>query len=240
MIVVEQNAGLRIDRDINIRPAVVVEIVGDRSDRVSWAGFENAGFLGDIGESSVAVVVVKDIGVAGESARTAHHRDALPLADRLRRRFGSFRRIELDVVADEKIEMSVAVVVEQGAARTPANMLLIDAGLLSDVGERSVAVIVEQNVVSPEAAEQVVPAIVVVVADADAGLPAGARQAGFFGNVGESAVAVVLVKMRCRCFPGRPVRVEPGSVGQINVKPSVVVVIEKSQAAAFGFDDVLL
>ena len=97
-----------------------------------------------------------------------------------RRRNGSFGRIELDVIADEEIEMPVAVVVEPGAAGSPADLFVVNAGLAGDVGESSVAVVVEQDVVSPEAAEQIVPAVVVVVADADAGLPAGARRGRIF------------------------------------------------------------
>ena len=41
-------------------------------------------------------------------------------------------------------------------------------------------------------------------------------------------------------LPGGPFLVEARSVGQINVEPAVVVVIEKSEAAALGFDDVAL
>ena len=151
-----------------------------------------------------------------------------------------FRRIELDVVADEEIEMAVAVVVEKGAAGAPAELLVVKAGLASDVGKGSVSVVVEQDVVSPEAAEQVVPAVVVVVADADAGLPAGASQAGFFGDIGERSVAIVLVQMRGRSLARRPVGVEARAIGEIDVEPAVVVVIEEGQAAAFGFNDVAL
>ncbi len=122
-------------------------------------------------------------------------------------------RIEFDVVAHEKIEVSVAVIVEPGAAGAPAILFVVDSGFAGDVGESAVAVVVEQDVVSPEAAEQVVPAVVVVVADADAGLPAGAAEAGFFGDVGESAVAVIFVEMRGWGLAGRPVGIEARSVG---------------------------
>ena len=93
---------------------------------------------------------------------------------------------------------------------------------------------------SPEAAEEVVASVVVVVADADAGLPAGAGQSGFFGDVGESSVAIVFVQMRGRSFSGGPLLVQLRAVGEVDVKPSVVVIVEKGEAAAFGFDDVAL
>src|ERR1700722_9035107 len=133
--------------------------------------------------------------------------------------------------------MAVAIVVEPGTACAPADLLVVNAGLARDVGEGSVAIVVKKDIVSPEAAEQIVPAIVVVVADADAGLPAGAGEAGFVGNVSEGAVAIVFVEMRSGSLAGWPVRVETRAVGQVNVEPAVVIVIEKGEAAAFGFDD---
>jgi hypothetical protein len=60
-----------------------------------------------------------------------------------------------------------------------------------DVGKRAVAVIVEQDVASPETAKQVIPAVVVIVADAASGLSPCACQARFFGNVAERAVATI-------------------------------------------------
>ena len=80
-------------------------------------------------------------------------------------------------MGDEKIEMAVAVVIEPGAARAPANLFVVKAGFASDIGERAVAIVAKEDVVSPEAAEEIVPAVVVVVADANASLPPGPREA---------------------------------------------------------------
>src|SRR6202795_4058476 len=110
--------------------------------------------------------------------------------------------------------MAVAIVIEKRAARAPAIFFVVDASFLRHVGERSIAVVVEQNVVAPEAAEEGVPAVVVVVADANAGLPAGARQSGFFGDVGKRAVAIIFVEMRSRRFPLRPLGIQSRTVGQ--------------------------
>ncbi len=207
VIVLEQNARLRIDGDINVGPAVVVEIVRNRGDRIARPGFQNAGFLRDVGKRAVAVVVIEDVRVAGQSARAAHRRNAFPLAQRglaaFHRRFCG---IELDVIADKKIEMAVAIVIDPGAARAPARFFAIQAGFFRHVGERAVAIVAKQNVVAPEAAEKIVPAVVVVIADANAGLPSGARESGFRGDVGESSVAIIFVEMRSRLFARFPVR----------------------------------
>ena len=180
------------------------------------------------------------VGVAGQAARAAHHRNALPLARRGIARLTGLHRIELDVIADEKIQVAVAIVIEERAARAPTMLFVIDAGFARDVGKCAVAVVVKQNVVAPEAAEEIVPAVVVVIADADAGLPAGARQSGSFGDVGERAVAIVLVQMRSGRLSGRPRFAETRSVREINIEPAVVIVIEEGDAAAFGLDDVAL
>src|SRR5450631_1672291 len=108
--------------------------------------------------------------------------------------------------------MSVAVVIEPGATRSPAVLFIVNAGFVSGVGESSVAIVVEQDVVSPEAAEQIVPAVVVVITHADAGLPTGASDAGFFSDVGEGAVAIIFVEMRRGSCAGRPVGVEARAV----------------------------
>ena len=197
-------------------------------------------FRGNIGERAVTVVVKENVGIAGKSARAAHRGNAFPLADGRRGWRRRVFRIELDVIADEKIEKAVAVVVEPRAAGAPANFFVVDTRFSRDVAKCSVAIVVKQNVVAPEAAEEIVPAVVVVVAHADSGLPAGAGESGFFGDVGERSVAIVFVQVRRRSFARGPVRVEARSVRQIDIEPAVVVVIEKGETAAFGFDDVVL
>ncbi len=84
------------------------------------------------------------------------------------------------IIANKKIEVTVPVVVEESTACAPANLLLIKAGFVSDIGKRAISVVAEKNVVSPETAKQIIPSIVVVVANADAGLPTGTRPIPIF------------------------------------------------------------
>src|SRR5690348_3866985 len=79
MIVAEEDARLRVDCNIYVRPAIVIEIVRGRADRISWARFEYSRLRGNIGECPITIVVIQDVRVAGESSRPAHHRDAFPL-----------------------------------------------------------------------------------------------------------------------------------------------------------------
>ena len=127
------------------------------------------------------------------------------------------RRVELDVIAHKKIEASIAVVIEESAAGAPVNLLVVQTSLAGYVGKRAIAVVVEQDVVSPEAAKQVIPAVVVIVADADSGLPPGACQARFFGHVAKRAVAIIFEQLGSRRPPRWPLLAQARSVRQINV-----------------------
>src|ERR671923_2305853 len=92
--------------------------------------------------------------------------------------------------------MAVAVVVNEGAAGSPAGRFAGDAGFLADVSERAVSIIVIKNILAVISDEQVVEAVVVVVANADALSPAGTAQPGFIGDVGEGAITIVFEKVR--------------------------------------------
>ena len=91
---------------------------------------------------------------------------------------------------------------------------------------------------SPETAEQIVPAIVIVITYANAGLPTGARESRFAGNVAERAVAIVFKELRCWRFSFRPLLAKTGSIGQVDIEPAVVVIVKKRDSASLGLDDV--
>src|SRR5205814_1707894 len=87
--------------------------------------------------------------------------------------------------------------------------------------------------------EQIDVTVVVVVAGADRLSPAGCREAGFAGHVGERAVVVIPVQVAHR--GGLSVRrLQACAVDQKNIRPPVVVVIEDGDAAARCLEDVLL
>ena len=92
----------------------------------------------------------------------------------------------------------------------------------------------------PEATEQVIPSIIVVVADTDPRLPAGTRQAGFCGHIGEGSVAIVLIEMGGGRLTCGPLGVKSRAVGQVDIEPAVVIIVEEGNPAAFRLNDVLL
>ncbi len=92
---------------------------------------------------------------------------------------------------------------------------------------------------TPVRDEEIVEAIVVVIADAARLSPPGSGQAGLGRPVAERAVAVVVEQIA-----GRPARacllVEAASVHQEDVQPAIVVVIEQRHAAAHLLEQELL
>jgi len=62
--------------DIDVRPAIVVEIGSEHAEAVGPAGFEDAGFFADVGEGAVAVVVVENVFSAVQAGRAAGDHDA--------------------------------------------------------------------------------------------------------------------------------------------------------------------
>ena len=119
--------------------------------------------------------MVENIFSALQSGRPAGDHDALVKAG-AGFGHGSGRQIHVDIVGDKEIKVAVAIVVDKSAAGVPAFPVARDAGLCADIGERAVAIVVIENVLAEIGDEQVVPAVVVVVADAASLTPAGMRE----------------------------------------------------------------
>jgi len=135
--------------------------------------------------------------------------------------------------------MSVAVVVDKGAAGVPTRAISGDAGFFADVREGAIAVVVVQHVFAEVRNEEIVEAVVVVVADAGSLAPAGMEQAGFGSDVGEGAVAIVLEQMIDGLLTGGKA-FEARAVDEKNVEPAVVVVVVESHAAAGSLEEVFV
>ena len=82
-----------------------------------------------------------------------------------------------------------------------------------------------QNVFSVVGDVEIFPAVVVVVADANALAPTGVGEAGFFRDVGEGAVVIVVVEMACGQF-SRGGRIEACAVNDEDVGPAVVIIVK--------------
>ncbi len=135
--------------------------------------------------------------------------------------------------------MAVAIVVDESAAGVPALAIARDAGFFADVSESAVAVVMIENIFSEVGNEEIVETVVIIVADARALSPAGMEQAGFGGNVGESAVAIIFEEM-IGGFLASGKTFKARAVDEENIQPAVVVVIIEGDAAAGGFEEILV
>ena len=249
VIVVIEQAGGGVAGHIDIGPTVVIEISRHgthsvrahrtpvfrhklRRRRPAWMGYP--GLLRHVFKGTVAPVSIEHVGSARESLRPTRNGNFVEAAiGRFSRTWGS-RRVEVHVVAHEKIQMAIAVVVEKATARPPLPSRSRNARLLGYVGESSVAVIAVENVAAPVANEQVVESIIVEVANAATLAPSRMRESSLPGDVGEGAVAVVaeqIARRLCRSLGALKVR----AIHQEDVQPAIVVVIEQGDAGTHFF-----
>jgi hypothetical protein len=208
--VVDEEAGRRVHvADDGGEAAIVPQIADGEAARRIYRGDAGASVGGDVGESGVAIVVIKDAGFL-ESA-----------AEMLAVDFG------VDVAIDEK-KIGPAVVVEIEKHRTPSEIFCVEAkaGGISDVVESSIAVVAIESggVVGEICFEDVQLAVTVEVGDgrAHAGLSVAVFVEGGAsgdGDISESAVAIIVIENA------------GGAVaGDENVRPAVIVVIESGDA----------
>ena len=174
-VVVVQNARRAVARDENVGPAVIVVVERGDAERVVAVGLVDVGFRGDIFEGAVTAIVVKDVLRGRQSSRPAHHRRALPDARRAISRSGRGREIEVNIICNDEIELAVAIIVNESAARAPRFSRSAHACFVRHIGEDAVIVVVEM-VLAVVSDVEIFPAIVIVVADADALSPAARGQ----------------------------------------------------------------
>ena len=153
-------------------------------------GLADAGSVAHVGESAVMIVVIElDLLAFVISGMTVGAVAGAPLAapDIVLRR-------PLDVVGDDQIEPAIFVVIEPSGAGGPS-AFVGDAGFGGDIGEGSVAVVVIENGAAVAGDVEIGIAVVIEIADRNAlAVVSFAADAGFFGDVGKSSVAVVVIE----------------------------------------------
>ena len=102
---------------------------------------------------------------------------------------------------------------------------------------RPLAVVMEEAVLADGSDQEVGEAVVVIVADGDAHAVHFHREAGHFGDVGESAVAIVPVQPHGGALAAVAGPVH--AIDQQDVEPAVAIVIEEGAPGAHGFGEVL-
>lgn len=240
MVVVVQNACRRVTRHIKIRPAVVVIIEAESTQGIVLAGKKNdSRFLTDVRKCSVTVIVIKEISSGSEPTWPARHRDTLVLAElsrpRLRKQVKVFSLV--NVIGDKQIEPSVPVVVKKDTSRVPSPRIARHSCLFSDFGKRAVSIVVIEQILPVASHKNIVPPVVVIVTDTHALSPSGMNKSDFHCNVGECAVPLVVEEaVRGRLSRGKAF--DGSSVHQKDIGVAVPVVVDPSDAAAGGFEEI--
>ena len=108
-------------------------------------------------------------------------------------------------------------------------------GGLRYVGECAIAIVVEEMALADSGNENVVEAVVVVVADGHTESEERNAEAGFARHVGKGAVMIVVVELQAWSAPFLQWPGPVLAVDQQDVGPAVVVVIDESAARAHGF-----
>ena len=131
------------------------------------------------------------LGALCRAAGAAHHRDALPDATRVAWS-GHLGKVEMNIVCHYDVEFTVAVIVDEGAARAPFRSGACNSGLPGHLNEGAIALIVEEAVGAIRGDVDIIEAIIVVVSDARSLAPSCGNETGLRCYVGEGSVVIVM------------------------------------------------
>src|SRR5262249_23942931 len=142
----------------------------------------------------------------------------------------------------------IVVVVEKTGAGTPSSAP--DARLRGYIGKGSVAIIVIQGISAVAGYIDILEAVIVVVADRHSHaveVLGHSAEPGFPGNIAESAIRILVVQtipeFRIRFVRHLAVGhgiVNASAVDKEEVQPSIVVIVQQSDPAPHGLDQVLV
>src|SRR5271163_167616 len=99
----------------------------------------------------------------------------------------------LHVIADEEVEQAVAIVIEPECRGAESETAVESAGM-GDIGERSLAGIAKEAILSDAGDENIRKAVVIVIADGGTHAVHFNIEAGATGDVGKSAVAIIAIE----------------------------------------------
>ena len=238
MLVDPELVRLAVIRDVDVDPAVAVEVGGRDAERRAERAADKC--LGrHVLEPAVAPIVEQPAGLRPIAVRRTvvappRHAQAVHVGGGVVVQTGSH----------EQIEPAVPVVIDERRRHPPAPAVL-RSGLSGDVGECPVAVVAKHHTAGKAGAIDVREAIVVKVANGGAHAVGPEIDAAFIGDVGEMkrarAIFVedeIVAKQaifqrtlrREQSIGDRPVGAKHLSLGHVYVEIAVVVVIDQRDA----------
>ena len=207
---------MRIVGDEQIRPAVLIVIERHHAEALAiWV--VQAGLCGHVGELALAQVPIE----LGRSTLVGFRR-AIALDGPVQRTPQVIFRRPDDVIRHEQIQKTVLIVVEP--CRTGSKNCIADARCRRHVEEMSAAFVVQQAVTFQRGDVDIVPAVVIVIADADPQTEGFHVEPAAGGDVSEAAVLHVAVQSS---GGGLTFGVPLVAVQDENVEPAVSIDIHK-------------
>ena len=207
-------------------------------------GFGDASLRGNVGKCSVAVVVIEDVGGASKIVGVTVGAQAGFLFSPI----AVVPEAPIYITGHEEVEAAVVVVIEEPGARAPSAGG--NSSALRDVGERAVPIVVVERVAAVACHADVLKTIVIVVAHRYTHRVVVLRhpsEAGFFPHIRECAVGVLIIKAVPKPAIGLVRELAIGhrivdlpSVGEEDIQPPVVVIVEEGYASSHGFQQVLV
>jgi hypothetical protein len=147
--------------------------------------------------------------------------------------------VELYIAGDEKIDVTVAIIVQKRTTCTPGLIGTSYTGLLGNVLKVPVAIVVKKRIESPIRDEKILLAIVVDIGGAHAIAPPGPPHTGSGSDIGELASPAILKQM-IRWFLAFCHWLKTRAIHEKDVKQTIVVEVDERDACTVCFDDVLL
>src|SRR5258706_5212678 len=142
-------------------------------------------------------------------------------------------QIEVDIVNDYQVEISVAVIVDEGATCAPA-LIGEQTAFFGLVAKRAIPLIPVQDILSPLGDEDVGVAVIVDIPRADALAPSCTRDSRFFGDVFEIQSTQVVIQERLGLRAP-----EAAAIHQKDVRETIIVIVENCHTCSGGLNDVL-
>jgi hypothetical protein len=82
MVIHKQQAGRGIASDVDIRPAILIEVRGNNGHAIALSELRDACFLADIGKRAVTIVSVQGVSASWKATRPAFNRNPPEIAIR--------------------------------------------------------------------------------------------------------------------------------------------------------------
>src|SRR5260370_24257847 len=137
-----KNARCAVASHVDVRPAVVVIIERRKAEAIVARRAVDAGRRSYVLEAALAEIAIEDISAARQTAWPAKDSNALPQASGVFARGRGVCKVEVGIIRDDQIELSIPIVIHEGAATSPSLSVTGDARWVCHLFKSAVAVVV--------------------------------------------------------------------------------------------------